>query len=414
MADIVPNKLYAERMKRVLDAVALKEPDRVPIIPQPEAFPMFYAGVSIEEAMHDYRKVGPALDSFYADFQPDLGWGPDLMYFSGAMEACGIKWLKWPGNGIDERNEMYQYIEGEHMRGDEYDEFVHDPTHFIQSKWIPRCFSKAEGLKHLRLRNSLWAGFFGAFSQFSNPELVESLKALTRTAELLNEWFTYCGDYGEKIESVFGIPLAVGGNAFAPFDLLGDTMRGTLNIMTDLMDRPEKVLDAVDALLPIALESPIDQCKANDRKFVWIWLHKGVDEMMSVEQYKTFYWPTLQKLICGLVDEDLTPIVYCEGSYNTRLEIIREVPRARVVYDFENTDMIRAKEVLGDVACIAGNLPNAMLFSSTAEEVDSYCRDLIMKAGKGGGFMLDTGGLIDNAKTENLRAFFDSVEKYRP
>jgi hypothetical protein len=26
--------------------------------------------------------------------------------------------------------------------------------------------------------------------------------------------------------------------------------------------------------------------------------------------------------------------------------------------------------------------------------------------------MLDTGGLIDNAKVENLRAMFDSVEKY--
>ncbi len=147
-----PAELRRERLGRVMDAVALAVPDRVPLIPQFEAFPMYYSGLSIRDAMQDFRKVGAALDRCYADFAPDLGWGPGLMHSAPALEACGIVWFRWPGGAIEDPNQMYQFVEGEYMLADEYDELVHDPTHFIQSKWIPRCFTKLKGLQHLRLR----------------------------------------------------------------------------------------------------------------------------------------------------------------------------------------------------------------------------------------------------------------------
>jgi hypothetical protein len=407
-----PAELYRERWSRVMDAVALKKPDRVPLIPQIEAVAEYYSGITVREAMYDYRKAAAALDRFYADFQPDLGWGPGLMYYAPAMESCGLKWLRWPGNGIQEAQQMYQFIEGEFMLPEEYEELIHDPTHFIQSKWIPRCFTKLRGLEKLRLRDSIWGGFFGTFAAFADAEVIESLENLIETGKQLAEWFAFCGEYEAKMEKELGLPLAVGANGFAPFDQLGDTLRGTVNVMVDVLERPEKVVRAVEALLPIALEAPIAACQANGRKTVWIWLHKGVDEFMSVAQYKTFYWPTLQKMIVGLVEAGLTPFVYCEGSYNTRLEVLRDVPAGKVVYDFEKVDMFKAKEILGDVACIAGNLPNAMLLYGGPDEVDRYCRELIEGVGRDGGFMLDAGGLIDNANVENLRAMFDSVEKY--
>ena len=235
---------------------------------------------------------------------------------------------------------------------------------------------------------------------------------MTETAKHLSEWFDFISRYERKMEVEMGFPMAAGAGGFAPFDQLGDTLRGTENILFDLIERPEKVLAAVNALLPIAIEAPVAQCKQNGRKFVWIWLHKGGDEFMSVEQYTTFYWPTLRKMIVSLVDNGLIPIVYCEGRYNTRLEVLGDVPRGKVVYDFEYVDMFKAKEILGNVACIAGNLPNSMLISGGPGEVDAYCRRLIEGVGRDGGFMLDAGAIIDNAKPENLRAMFLAVEKY--
>ena len=405
---------YNRRLTRVMKAVRLETPDRVPLIPQPQAFPVYYSGLTMQECMEDYRKVGPALDKFYRDFpQADLAWSPILIYAADVMRTPGLNWLKWPGNGIDNPLEMYQFIEGEYMETHEYDEFIEDPTHFIQSKWLPRSFSGLKGLSRLNLKNSLWLNWMGSFTAFADPEVLETLETLHRSALELLKWFRYLDEYENRLKTELGFPPAAGAFGFAPFDQLGDTMRGTVNILTDLMDRPEKVLAAIEKIIPMAIQGPVEACKAKGGQFVWLWLHKGIDQFMSLEQFKTFYWPGLKALIDGLVAADLTPVVYCEGSYNEqRMEILRDVEKGKVIYDFEEADMFRAKEILGDRACIAGNVPNALLAFGNPGEVDGYCRKLIEGIGRDGGFMLDAGALIDNAKTENMQAFFRSVEKY--
>ena len=48
-------------------------------------------------------------------------------------------------------------------------------------------------------------------------------------------------------------------------------------------------------------------------------LHKGFDNFISDEDYRELYWPYLQKWILALIDHNITPVVYTEGSYNTIL-----------------------------------------------------------------------------------------------
>jgi uroporphyrinogen-III decarboxylase len=71
--------------------------------------------------------------------------------------------------------------------------------------------------------------------------------------------------------------------------------------------------------------------------------------------------------------------------------------------------MRRAKEVLGGIACIQGNVPNTLLQLGTVEEVKAYCQDLIQAVAPGGGFILDVGAVVDEAKEENMQAMIDSV-----
>jgi uroporphyrinogen-III decarboxylase len=105
-------------------------------------------------------------------------------------------------------------------------------------------------------------------------------------------------------------------------------------------------------------------------------------------------------------------MVYVEGSYNTRLNYLTEVPKGKVVYLFETTDMREAKKVLKDTACIAGNVPNAMLTWGTPQEVSDYCKGLIDICAPGGGYMMDSGALIDEAKPENVTAMFETTMTY--
>jgi uroporphyrinogen-III decarboxylase len=71
-----------------------------------------------------------------------------------------------------------------------------------------------------------------------------------------------------------------------------------------------------------------------------------------------------------------------------------------------------AKAVLGDQCCIMGNVPSALLPVASPSEVEEYCKNLIKVCGKGGGFTLTNGSLIDEARPENVKAMVDSVKKY--
>lgn len=405
-------KLHDQRLKRVFDAVALKEPDRVPIAPVIQAFPLYNYGLTVADAMYDYKKMEVVLDKFYTDYQPDLAWDPVFFYPAKMFEILDIQWFRWPGGkfGMDP-NTMYQYIEKENMFPEEYDELIHDPTHFMMSKFLPRSYGSLKGLEKIRLRGSLWMNIFDAVLPFSFPDVQNSLKALMEAGEEVNKWYQFIDYYDRKLNKM-GFPVAWGSFGFAPFDMLGDTLRGTVPILEDLYDYPEKILEVVDKFTTIAIESAVASCKATGRPFVWIWLHKGVDQFMSVEQYKKFYWPSLQKYLIGLVDAGLTPIAYCEGSYNNRLDILRDVPKGKIIYNFETVDMFNAKKVLGDAACIAGNVPNSMLAFGTPQEVEEYCKKLIDVCGQGGGFIMDSSALIDNAKPENLDAMFKVTQTY--
>ena len=50
-------ELGKEREKRVKDAIELRVPDRVPLVPVFEFFPAYYTGITPQEAMYDYGKA---------------------------------------------------------------------------------------------------------------------------------------------------------------------------------------------------------------------------------------------------------------------------------------------------------------------------------------------------------------------
>ena len=132
---------------------------------------------------------------------------------------------------------------------------------------------------------------------------------------------------------------------------------------------------------------------------------------MSADMFRTFYWPTLRKVIIGLINEGMVPLLFAEGSYNDRLDIITDIPKGKVVWWFDQTDMKRAKETVGRVACIAGNMPLDLLCTGTPDQVVDYCRDLIANVGADGGFIFSTGAGMQGSKTANVKAMMESVRE---
>ena len=66
-----PEELYAEREKRVMDAIAMKEPDRVPVVMRGGYFPVMYAGLSPSVVFYEPTVYKQAVIKTLLDFEPD-------------------------------------------------------------------------------------------------------------------------------------------------------------------------------------------------------------------------------------------------------------------------------------------------------------------------------------------------------
>jgi hypothetical protein len=404
-----PEELYQERVKRVKDVIQLKTPDRVPVFGPHQLYPYTFGGVTLKEAMYDYAKAREACHKFVDEFQPDLDFGPILAYPAKPMETLGLKYLKWPGKGLDD-HVIYQYVEGEYMNEAEYDDFIKDPSDFMLTKWVPRTFSGLEAFSNFpTMRRMMWSGWMG-LGAFASPEMQESFRIAVEAGKQINEWweslFQYIGEVKEK-----GFPIAWAAFDWAPFDIIGDTLRGTRGILNDIIRCPDKLLEALEVATQIFIEYGSGAAEA-ELPLCWIWIHKGTGSFMSPKQFETFYWPWLRKGMLALIDKGITPLVYCEADVESRLEYFADVPKGKVIYHVAQTDLAKAKAVLGDTACIMGNVPNIMMYTGTPDDVKAYCKWAIDVAGKDGGYIMDTAVMLDEAKPENLKAMIDFTKEY--
>jgi len=255
----------------------------------------------------------------------------------------------------------------------------------------------------------MWSGWMG-LGAFASAEMRESFRIAVEAGEQINEWwgsiFQYIGEIKEK-----GFPIAWAAFDWTPFDIIGDTLRGTRGILGDILRCPDKLLEALEVATKIFIEYGSGAAEA-ELPLCWIWMHKGTGSFMSPEQFETFYWPWLRKGMLALIDKGITPLVYCEADVESRLESFADVPKGKVIYHVAQTDLAKAKAVLGDTACIMGNVPNIMLYTGTPDDVKAYCKWAIDVAGKDGGYIMDTAVMLDEAKPENLKAMIDFTKEY--
>lgn len=401
---------YRERATRIKSAIQLKVPDRVPVIPLVGFFPAHYAGITTQQAMYDIDKACQAYEKYTFDFAPDAHRGP---YGLGQVyDIIDYKLFVWPGHGVGV-NMPFQCVEGEYMKADEYDALIQDPSDFWMRVYLPRIIGALEPFSKLSPFHRVIeiAGVGSLVLRYGRPEIRAAFEALFQAGEEAMKWREALITSHKKVMAA-GFPMLGGGRCRAPFDVLGDTFRGTRGIMLDMYQRQGKLIEAMERLTPLMIEMGVSGALSAASPLVLIPLHKGADGFMSDEQFKTFYWPTFRKVMLGLIEEGCIPLPFAEGSYNSRLEFIRDLPKGKVVWIFDTTNMARAKEILGDRACIYGNVPTDILCTGTTNDVKAYCKQLIDVAGKGGGFILSSGVILDTAKPENIRAMIEFTKEY--
>ncbi len=414
MQEKQPSPEYLARSKRVNDAVELRKPDRIPII-LVLGYLMAEMGKITRQELHENpSKAQEILEELALYFEPDMISG--VMGNPAVSKIMGDRMTKWPGYGLGP-NGSFQFDEHEFMKAEEYDDFLHDPSDYAIRTYLPRGFEAFEGFKMLP-QLSMWLfGYYNlsSLASLNSPPLLKAFKKIQEACQILIKQIPETLKSMQRMAGLgFPPPAFMAGSLVeAPFDFMSDTLRGMRGIFLDMMRQPEKLLAAEEKAGKILVNHAVSNAKATGIYKAGIPLHRGSDGFMSIPQFEKFYWPQFRDLVLELIDEGLNIWILFEGTWDKRLEYLKEFPRGKITGLFQSSNIFRVKEVLGDTMCIMGGMPVSMLSGGSVQQVREYTHRLCEEVGKGGGYIMCTGTLeMEGCNPELVKAWVDATKEY--
>ena len=410
-----PEELVAERTKRLQDALALRQPDRIPVQTYFGYMLAKYGGITHEELDSNPDKAQELLEECAVYIQPDAVAATGMWAAQASIMLGDVQTL-WPGHGLPP-DKPFQFVEGEYMKAEEYDEFLEDPSDFALRKFVPRTFQKLAGLAHMPSLSSFLMGYpsLPYLVQLNDPSLAASFEALAKVARFYAERLPRMLKFAQRMASLgFPFSMGMGRGVFmlAPFDFVSDALRGMRGVFLDMYRRPEKLMAAQEKARGIMVRIAIAMNRAIGASFALIPLHRGSDGFMSIKQFETFYWPPFKAMMLDLVNAGLTPAVFYEGIWDERLEYLREFPVGKTVGQFQRTNFAKLKETVGDVMCISGCFPVSLLQVGSPDEICEQTRKMCAILGKNGGFIMGPNSSMDECNPALVKVWVDATKEY--
>ncbi len=389
-------KLYARRLKRYVTAMQNEKPDMIPIRPFVAEFTAKYAGYTCQEVTHDFEKAFAAARKCAADFDWDAVVGNMVYVWTGLTEAIGTKYYGVPGIHISQ-DVGFQYIEPSEqqafMKPDEYDKLIEDPTGFLFNVWLPRISNDV--------------------SAIGEPASYRNNLSFLKGGMAMLSYFNAFGKQNELLRTESGTVSAIAGILKAPLDIIADKLRGYLGLVTDLMERPEKVLAACEALIPHLTHVAISGADPEKKVPIGFWMHRGCVPFVSQKHFDNIYWPTLKPIIEEIWASGHQVLFYAEGNWDAHLNAFAELPDKSIVYHVDQGDIFKVHKAIGHKFCISGGIPNFLLSYSTPEKVRECCKKVIEGVAGNGGYIMDASAIVqDDAKVENIKAMTEFTREY--
>jgi len=381
--------IFDRRVKRLATSMNLQEPDCVGIMPMIGPWAAHIINNDSLSLAFDYQGLSDVFLNIAREFDldainPPTGcrWGP--IYSSlGSTEFSFY-------NEKGAAHPSLHHIGRTNMHASEYPELIADAYRFICEKLLPR-----------------------KYPALNVPEPRRSMILAKGAIQFSDYQMNGLGPLIKRMREEFGMPVYNSSATLMPLDLLADYFRGFTGITLDIRRRPDDVLAACEALVPLTLACAIGNREAQDFPTTFIPLH--IPTYLKPKDFETFYFPTFKAMIAGVVKAGRRVTLFMEGNWLPYVEFFQELPKGKVNGIFEYGDALEMKKGFGNVICLIGGMPVQLLNYGTRQEVIDHTRRLIDDMAPGGGWILgmDKSMLAPNdGNPDNMKAMIETVRKY--
>jgi hypothetical protein len=360
-------------IERIEAVTELKMPDRVPVAPLLDFYCAACAGVSARDYLLGdvdvmlkaveitYKRHGCAFDMFYVS--------PSRIFLAGEPI------LPLSGFYMD-----FRIPEGkENMQA-------------LEKPW-GRDVSEFDAIMQNGLRE-LWR-------PIKTSDVLKVLSEIPIINAAMRKW-----------EEERKVAMFSGGFILTPLEALSFLM-GLQDWAVALHRDRERVIEICDFMLDGIIASGIVNAKLSGVKRMFVSLVRVSPFFIRRSVFEELVFPHLKEIIASNIKEGLVSLLHLDTDWTPWLDYFTEFPKGSCIFECEDTDIYRAKEVLGDRMCVMGNVSSTLLSQGTPEQVKEECRKLIEKCGEGGGFILSSGcDVPPDTPFENVQAMVDAAHTY--
>jgi Uroporphyrinogen decarboxylase (URO-D) len=376
--------MVGERMKRwerVMTAVSLEKPDRVPVVPQLCKTAAAYFQGMTQAQVNLNEKWG--LEAMLKTFDDFGGW--DALYLDVPdTEAMQILFwrqplrFKVPGRDLPE-DALMQAYEEEVLKIEDYDRIIEEGWEkFYYEEYVYRITNYETG---------------------QVPKVMEELLSFANKAT--EEW------------AKRDVQPLVGSADPHPFFKLS-LGRSMIRFTEDLYYRPEIVEKALKRMTDETISLLIDGCKKTGIKIALFAEERASGFYYPMKIFERFWWPYTVRIVDALWSAGIVTGMHLDTNWDKNIPYFKQLPRGSYILELDSvTDIFAAKEALRGHAIFHGDLPPAIQAIGSPRDVEEYCKKLIDKVGDDGGFILGVGcEVAPNCKPENFRALIETGKSY--
>ena len=366
--------------ERIVATINLEPVDRVVCAPLIDQYAGQFAGMTNKEFMWDWDKSMQAIDKL-AKTYPVWDSNAYMQYSRTAsvVQRAGVARIKLPGKELEDENAQYQIHEYEAVTREDY------------------AILKEKGFMEFRLT---------FLERAHGVDRATVLAGMQDMVKLRDEEMAATLKRGQSATwaAIMGV---------LPFDFLSMTrsMDKFYKDMFQIGDQVEELLWIINDAVLAGSEKVVEATGINR---VFVGGVRGAGQFISKKHFERFVWPYLKTMVEKMAQKNIVPILHFDADWTKNLEYFLDLPKKKFVLELDSaTDIFKAKEILAGHCAIKGDVSPSLFTVASVSEIDEYCKKLITEVGKDGGLLYSCGcSMPMNARHENVKAFFDAVEKY--